>query len=51
MALISYIDEIKSYASLLKLNAIKTGVDESITDAQNNQLSYEEFLSLIRAKL
>jgi len=44
MALISYIDEIKSYASLLKLNAIKTGADESITDAQNNQLSYEEFL-------
>ena len=44
MALISYIDEIKSYASLLKLNAIKTGVDEAITDAQNNQLSYEEFL-------
>lgn len=32
------------YASLLKLNAIKIGADESITDAQNNQLSYEEFL-------
>ena len=44
MALISYIDEIKNYVSSLKLNAIKTDVDESITDAQNNQLSYEEFL-------
>ena len=44
MALISYTDEIKNYASSLKLNAIKTGADESITDAQNNQLSYEEFL-------
>lgn len=44
MSLISYTSEIKSYASTLKLNSIKTDIEESINDALNNQLSYEEFL-------
>ena len=44
MALESYLSQAKNYASELKLNAIKADLDETIMDAEKNNLSYAEFL-------
>lgn len=44
MALDSYLTQAKNYASELKLNVIKSDLEETIDDAQNNNLRYEEFL-------
>lgn len=50
MALESYLTQAKTYASELRLNAIKSDIDESINDAQNNNLSYEEFICRLLQK-
>jgi DNA replication protein DnaC len=46
----AYLNQIKTFASNLKLNVIKTDIEESIDDATNNNLSYEEFLSRLLQK-
>ncbi len=50
MALDSYLTQAKNYASELKLNVIKSDLEETIDDAQNNNLSYEEFLCRLLQK-
>ncbi|MEG3007582.1 MAG: IS21-like element helper ATPase IstB [Oscillospiraceae bacterium] len=50
MTLDSYLIQAKTYASELKLNAIKSDLDESIDDAQNNNLGYEEFIARLLQK-
>lgn len=41
----SSIDNIKSYSSELKFNVIKSDILDSINEANENNLSYEEFLA------
>jgi len=50
MALDSYLTQAKNYASELKLNVMKSDLEETIDDAQNNNLSYEEFLCRLLQK-
>ena len=50
MALESYLSQAKNYASELKLNAIKADLDETIMDAEKNNLSYAEFLCRLLQK-
>lgn len=40
----TFIYDIKNYAEYLKLNVVKSDVEESLEDALNNNLSHEEFL-------
>lgn len=44
MTLESYLTQAKNYASELKLTAIKSTLEETIDDAQNNNLDYDEFI-------
>lgn len=46
----SFIKEIKEYANSLKLNGIKAEIANAIEDANNNNLSYEEFLFTLLQK-
>ncbi|MEG0297493.1 MAG: IS21-like element helper ATPase IstB [Clostridium sp.] len=46
----TYFNQAKEYANELKLNALKSNLEESISDAENNNLSYEEFLSRLLQK-
>lgn len=46
----TYFNQAKEYASELRLNALKSSLEESISDAENNNLSYEEFLSRLLQK-
>lgn len=46
----NYYNDAKEFASKLRLNAIKTNLEESIEDAQHNNLSYEEFLCRLLQK-
>lgn len=50
MVLDSYLTQAKNYASELKLNVMKSDLEETIDDAQNNNLSYEEFLCRLLQK-
>lgn len=50
MAFESALSELKNYADALKLNVIKSDIEESINDANNNNLSYEEFLARLLQK-
>ena len=38
------IKDIKTYAEMMKLGVIKSNIEESIADANANNLSYEQFL-------
>lgn len=38
------IKDIKTYAEMMKLGVIKSNIEESIADANANNLCYEEFL-------
>ncbi|OMH19603.1 hypothetical protein AC231_19675, partial [Clostridium pasteurianum] len=40
----SFISDIKTYAKIMKLGVIKSDIEQSIEDANTNNLSYEEFL-------
>lgn len=44
MTLESYLTQAKNYAAELKLTAIKSTLEETIDDAQNNNLDYDEFI-------
>lgn len=46
----SFIDNIKNYSSELKLNVIKSDILDSINEANENNLSYEEFLANLLQK-
>ncbi|MGL5614378.1 IS21-like element helper ATPase IstB [Cetobacterium sp.] len=46
----NYYNDAKDFATKLRLNAIKTNLEESIEDAQHNNLSYEEFLCRLLQK-
>ena len=46
----TYFIQAKEYASELRLGAIKSDLEESISDAENNNLSYEEFLCRLLQK-
>lgn len=46
----NYYNDAKEFATKLRLNAIKTDLEESIEDAQHNNLSYEEFLCRLLQK-
>ncbi|MGL4656812.1 MAG: IS21-like element helper ATPase IstB [Sarcina sp.] len=50
MAINCYMSEVKDYAQYLKLNVIKSDIEESVSDAENNNLSYEEFLCRLLQK-
>ena len=46
----TYFVQAKEYAAELRLGAIKSDLEESISDAENNNLSYEEFLCRLLQK-
>ena len=46
----AYFVQAKEYAAELRLGAIKSDLEESISDAENNNLSYEEFLCRLLQK-
>lgn len=46
----TYFNQAKEYANELRLNTLKSSLEESISDAENNNLSYEEFLSRLLQK-
>ena len=50
MSNISFINDIQNYAQALKLNVIKSDIQESIDDAMANNLGYDEFLYLLLQK-
>lgn len=46
----SYLNQARQYASELKLNAIKSDLEEAIDDAQSNNLNYDEFVCRLLQK-
>lgn len=50
MKLDTYFVQAKEYAAELRLGVIKSDLEESISDAENNNLSYEEFLCRLLQK-
>lgn len=46
----TYFVQAKEYAAELRLGVIKSDLEESISDAENNNLSYEEFLCRLLQK-
>ena len=50
MKLDTYFVQAKEYTAELRLGAIKSDLEESISDAENNNLSYEEFLCRLLQK-
>lgn len=45
-----FIKDIQNYANALKLNAIKSDIEEAVSDATANDLGYDEFLCSLLQK-
>ncbi|GAA0067035.1 hypothetical protein P6O23_09355 [Clostridium perfringens] len=46
----NYYNNARDFATKLKLNALKINIEESIEDAENNNLNYKEFLCRLLQK-